>query len=148
MNLKGHIKIFKGKELIFEKNNLIVDDGLDQVAALLDGSSVVPIDGIEVGDSNTPAAATDTTLVSALSNLKKPIITTTNNIMNCASSWFAGQATGTWAELGLWTGTWVGPVFTKHKLLSRVILDPVVIKAAGTELSATWIITVNRKTSI
>ena len=148
MKLRGHIKICNKKKVIYEKDNLILDDGLYQVIELLVGTSAIPIDGIEIGDSNTPALSTDTTLsspiVGAIAGTSKA---QTNNILNCKSLFLAGDGTGTWAELGLWTGTWAGPVFTKYKLLSRVILEPVIVKSAGTDLNITWTITVERKIS-
>jgi hypothetical protein len=148
IEIKGHIKIYNKNKLIYEKNNLVVDDGLEQVIALLEGTSVIPIDGIEIGDSNTPAVETQTTLISPLSDLKSILKSSTGNVLTCIGGWFAGEATGTWAELGLWTGVWSDPTtFIKHKLISRVVLDPVVVKAAGTELSVNWTITAERKVS-
>ena len=122
-----------------EVKNLVVDTGLDHIAArMVDSGIPTEMSHMEVGDDNTAAAAGDTALVSAIvgSRVALTSTTVTDNAIEYIGDFPAGTGTGAIVEAGVFNASSGGT------LLCRTVFS-VVNKAADDTLKITWTVTVS-----
>ena len=83
LKLKGHLKVYKNKELVLDVPNLIVDAGKAEVAKLIGaGLGGTSFSHIAIGSGTTAAASTDTALEVEVARMTATITNITTTITN------------------------------------------------------------------
>lgn len=116
--------------------NVVVDDGLDHIAARL-GDAVPPtaMSHMAIGSDSTAAAATDTGLGTELGRVALTSTTVTNSAVQYIGDFPAGTGTGAVVEAGVLNASSGGT------MLCRTVFA-VVNKGAADTLKITWTVTV------
>ena len=124
------------KEERHEKN-LVVSAGLNFICDRMEGTSEAVMSHMGLGSGSTAAAAGDTDLESLLGSREALDSTTVStNTITYASSFEAGDATGSVVEAGIFNAS------TGGTMLCRVVFGTIT-KAADDTMSVTWVITLN-----
>lgn len=116
--------------------NVVVDDGLDHIAARL-GDAVPPtaMSHMAIGSDSTAAAAADTGLGTELGRVALTSTTVTNSAVQYIGDFPAGTGTGAVVEAGVLNASSGGT------MLCRTVFA-VVNKGAADTLKITWTVTV------
>jgi len=132
IKIKGKIIIFKKdkyNELIkvYEKNNLVVDTGLNFLVQKLDGDSIADMGWIAVGTDSTPVVATDTTL--GVEILRKAFVDTdtVNNLWRAEAQFDVGEAVANWKEAAIFNASSGGIMFNRVNIDFDKLTDETVI---------------------
>lgn len=120
----------------FFKKNLIVDGGLETVAAGLAGDAVANPTHIAVGEGSTSASESDTDLVDEIERLEANV-SRTGSVVELEASFGPGQGTGSWTEAGLFSNSTGGTMFSR-------IVFPERFKGENDTIQIDWTLDVNR----
>ena len=139
--LRGHLRVWKGEELVIDTDNLITDAGLEEVAKLIgSGLNGTSFGYIAFGTGTTVEANTDTTLETEIDRVQATIELDTTNVSNDTVKLTATHtASGTEGitEYGIFNAGSGGT------MLSRKVKD-VVNLSAGESITIEWKIWVER----
>ena len=133
--LTGALTIAVNNEVVQETNNLVVTAGKNWVADRMNNANTV-MTHMAVGTGTTAAAAGDTALGTQLDRNTLTSTTVTNNTIEYACTWAAGDGTGAITEAGIFDAS------TGGDMLARTKFD-VVNKGAADSMTITWTITVS-----
>jgi len=122
-------------EVVQETNNLVVTAGKNWVADRMNNANTV-MTHMAVGTGTTAAAAGDTALGTQLDRNTLTSTTVTNNTIEYACTWAAGDGTGAITEAGIFDAS------TGGDMLARTVFS-VVNKGAADSMTITWTITVS-----
>lgn len=120
-------------------NNLVVDDGLDWIAARMYDTGIPDeMSHMEVGTSSTAANSADTALGAAVAGSRTALSSTTvtNNAVAYVATFGAGTGTGALTEAGLFNASSGGT------MLARTVFS-VINKGASDSMTVTWTITIS-----
>jgi hypothetical protein len=133
--LTGALTIAVNNEVVQETNNLVVTAGKNWVADRMNNANTV-MTHMAVGTGTTAAAAGDTALGTQLDRNTLTSTTVTNNTIEYACTWAAGDGTGAITEAGIFDAS------TGGDMLARTVFS-VVNKGAADSMTITWTITVS-----
>jgi hypothetical protein len=135
--LTGALTIAVNNEVVQETNNLVVTAGKEWVADRMKGTNSA-MSHMAIGTGTAVAAAGNTTLGTELDRnaLTTSGGTVTNNTIEYACTWAAGDGTGAITEAGIFDAS------TGGDMLARTKFD-VVNKGAADSMTITWTITVS-----
>ena len=133
--LTGALTIAVNNEVVQETNNLVVTAGKEWVADRMNNANTV-MTHMAVGTGTTAAAAGDTALGTQLDRNTLTSTTVTNNTIQYACTWAAGDGTGAITEAGIFDAS------TGGDMLARTVFS-VVNKGADDSMTITWTITVS-----
>jgi len=133
--LTGALTIAVNNEVVQETNNLVVTAGKEWVADRMNNANTV-MTHMAVGTGTTAAAAGDTALGTQLDRNALSSTTVTNNTIEYACTWAAGDGTGAITEAGIFDAS------TGGDMLARTVFS-VVNKGAADSMTITWTITVS-----
>jgi hypothetical protein len=133
--LTGALTIAVNNEVVQETNNLVVTAGKNWVADRMNNANTV-MTHMAVGTGTTAAAAGDTALGTQLDRNTLTSTTVTNNTIEYACTWAAGDGTGAITEAGIFDAS------TGGDMLARTVFS-VVNKGADDSMTITWTITVS-----
>jgi hypothetical protein len=133
--LTGALTIAVNNEVVQETNNLVVTAGKEWVADRMNNANTV-MTHMAVGTGTTAAAAGDTALGTQLDRNALTSTTVTNNTIEYACTWAAGDGTGAITEAGIFDAS------TGGDMLARTVFS-VVNKGADDSMTITWTITVS-----
>jgi len=133
--LTGALTIAVNNEVVQETNNLVVTAGKEWVADRMNNANTV-MTHMAVGTGTTAAAAGDTALGTQLDRNALTSTTVTNNTIEYACTWAAGDGTGAITEAGIFDAS------TGGDMLARTVFS-VVNKGAADSMTITWTITVS-----
>jgi hypothetical protein len=133
--LTGALTIAVNNEVVQETNNLVVTAGKEWVADRMNNANTV-MTHMAVGTGTTAAAAGDTALGTQLDRNTLTSTTVTNNTIEYACTWAAGDGTGAITEAGIFDAS------TGGDMLARTVFS-VVNKGAADSMTITWTITVS-----
>ena len=133
--LTGALTIAVNNEVVQETNNLVVTAGKEWVADRMNNANTV-MTHMAVGTGTTAAAAGDTALGTQLDRNTLTSTTVTNNTIEYACPWAAGDGTGAITEAGIFDAS------TGGDMLARTVFS-VVNKGAADSMTITWTITVS-----
>ena len=133
--LTGALTIAVNNEVVQETNNLVVTAGKNWVADRMNNANTV-MTHMAVGTGTTAAAAGDTALGTQLDRNALTSTTVTNNTIEYACTWAAGDGTGAITEAGIFDAS------TGGDMLARTVFS-VVNKGAADSMTITWTITVS-----
>ena len=133
--LTGALTIAVNNEVVQETNNLVVTAGKEWVADRMNNANTV-MTHMAVGTGTTAAAAGDTALGTQLDRNTLTSTTVTNNTIQYACTWAAGDGTGAITEAGIFDAS------TGGDMLARTVFS-VVNKGAADSMTITWTITVS-----
>lgn len=137
LSLTGALTIAINDEIVQETNNLVVTAGKEWVADRMANANTV-MTHMAIGTGTTAAAAGDTALVTELdrNTLTTSGGTVSNNTIQYACTWAAGDGTGAITEAGIFDASSGGD------MLARTVFS-VVNKGPADALTITWTITVS-----
>lgn len=115
--------------------NLVVAAGKDVITARLIGNTLPVMSHMAVGNSNTAATSTQTTLSSEVGRVVFDTVTRTANTATFTTTFPAGSGTGTLKEAGIFNSNVSG------NMLCRTTFTDIV-KAAGDIIVISWSVTV------
>jgi len=133
--LTGALTIAVNNEVVQETHNLVVTAGKEWVADRMNNANTV-MTHMAVGTGTTAAAAGDTALGTQLDRNTLTSTTVTNNTIEYACTWAAGDGTGAITEAGIFDAS------TGGDMLARTVFS-VVNKGAADSMTITWTITVS-----
>lgn len=133
--LTGALTIAVNNKVVQETNNLVVTAGKEWVADRMNDVNTV-MTHMAVGTGTTAAAAGDTALGTQLDRNALTSTTVTNNTIEYACTWAAGDGTGALTEAGIFDAS------TGGDMLARTVFS-VVNKGASDSMTITWTITVS-----
>ena len=133
--LTGALTIAVNNEVVQETNNLVVTAGKEWVADRMNNANTV-MTHMAVGTGTTAAAAGDTALGTQLDRNTLTSTTVTNNTIEYACTWAAGDGTGAITEAGIFDAS------TGGDMLARTVFS-VVNKGVADSMTITWTITVS-----
>ena len=133
--LTGALTIAVNNEVVQETNNLVVTAGKNWVADRMNNANTV-MTHMAVGTGTTAAAAGNTALGTQLDRNTLTSTTVTNNTIEYACTWAAGDGTGAITEAGIFDAS------TGGDMLARTVFS-VVNKGAADSMTITWTITVS-----
>jgi len=133
--LTGALTIAVNNEVVQETNNLVVTAGKNWVADRMNNANTV-MTHMAIGTGTTAAAAGDTALGTQLDRNTLTSTTVTNNTIEYACTWAAGDGTGAITEAGIFDAS------TGGDMLARTVFS-VVNKGAADSMTITWTITVS-----
>ena len=133
--LTGALTIAVNNEVVQETNNLVVTAGKNWVADRMNNANTV-MTHMAVGTGTTAAAAGDTALGTQLDRNTLTSTTVTNNTIEYACTWAAGDGTAAITEAGIFNASTAGDMFARTKFA-------VVNKGAADSMTITWTITVS-----
>ena len=137
LKMTGALTIALNNEVVQETNNLVVTAGKNWVADRMANANTV-MTHMAIGTSTTAAQASDTALTTELDRNTLTVTggTVSNNTVQYACTWAAGDGTGAITEAGIFDAA------TSGDMLARTVF-PVVNKGAADELTITWTITIS-----
>jgi len=137
LSLTGALSIAINDEVVQETNNLVVTAGKKWVARMMKDNDGV-MTHMAIGTGATAAAAGDTTLGTQLDINALTVSggTVTDNTIQYACTWAAGDGTGAITEAGIFDAASTGD------MLARTVFS-VVNKGAADSMTITWTITVS-----
>ena len=137
LRMTGALTVEKNGAVVQRIPNLVVTSGRNLVASRLAGAGS-NITYMGVGSGTTAAAAEQTALTVEIdrNSLTVPAGTASNNTVEYASTWAAGDGTGALTEAGLFTAASGGT------MLARTVFA-VVNKGANDSITITWTITIS-----
>jgi hypothetical protein len=133
--LTGALTIAVNNEVVQETNNLVVTAGKNWVADRMNNANTV-MTHMAIGTGTTAAAAGNTALGTQLDRNTLTSTTVTNNTIEYACTWAAGDGTGAITEAGIFDAS------TGGDMLARTVFS-VVNKGAADSMTITWTITVS-----
>jgi hypothetical protein len=136
LSLKGAIQVLKNDEVIFEKDNLIVQVGKNFLASAVISSSSSPFVAMAVGTGTTAAALGDTALQSEIARAAFTSSSVSTNVVSLSNTYAAGTATGAITEAGIFNNSTSGGTMLSHVVFSAVN------KGTADTLTINWTITV------
>jgi hypothetical protein len=116
-------------------HNLVVNDGLNLIRDLLEGTATGPITHFALGTDSTPVTASDTAL--GVEVFRDVLAGTTANAQQLVLSYYLNSADAngnTLSEAGLFNAASAGTMF------ARVALSPPIAKTAAVAVSFFWTI--------
>lgn len=130
VKVKGLLQIYNARtgELLYEKNNLVVNTGLALAVDNLK-TPTAQLTHIAVGTGINAVQPTDTTLQTEL--LRKPIddIDTIGNTLTAETLFQDLEALGVWKELGMFTAPSGGILFNRINIsFTKTSEDAVLVK--------------------
>jgi len=133
LGIRGKVEIFRqtnsGWEKAYEKDNLVVNGGLELIVDHLKDISKPVLTHIAVGTGATPVQPTDTILQTEL--LRKPIddIDTIVNVLTAETLFENYEAVGLWKETGMFTQASGGIMFNRVNIdFNKTTADVVKVK--------------------
>jgi hypothetical protein len=114
-------------------HNLVVNDGLNLIRDLLEGTATGPITHFALGTDSTPVTASDTAL--GVEVFRDVLAGTTANAQQLVLSYYLNSAdanSNLLAELGLFDAASAGTMF------ARVVLSPAINKTAAIAVTFNW----------
>lgn len=115
LKIRGLLRIFSVKtgELLYEKENLVVNTGLNLMIDRLKNATNNPLTHIEVGTGTTVVTPLDTALETPL--LRKAIddIDTIENVLTAESQFEDYEAVAVWKEVGMFNAALGGTMFNR-----------------------------------
>ena len=119
LHIKGKVQIIdtKTREVLYEKDNLVVNTGIYFTIDRLASDSISPISHIAIGTDTTTAIASDTVLGSESVRYEIDTISTPSNILHIEQAITTSEALFNWKELGLFNASSAGV------MISRVNVD-------------------------
>ncbi len=138
-DLNFHVLRADGSAYSFTLKNMVVTYGLVGLASVIAGGSAFPpLTHLALGDSNTPAALGDTSLISEVR--RDPAVVTQlaspeDNKVQFQVEHLQGAIVGTFREAGLFDADTAGNMF------NRIVFADLVV-GSGDTLTTTWIIEV------
>jgi hypothetical protein len=136
LSLKGAIQVLKNDEVVFEKDNLIVQVGKNFLASAVISSSSSPFVAMAVGTGTTAAALGDTALQSEIARAAFTSSSVSTNVVSLSNTYAAGTATGAITEAGIFNNSTSGGTMLSHVVFSAVN------KGTADTLTINWTITV------
>jgi hypothetical protein len=136
LSLKGAIQVLKNDEVIFEKDNLIVQVGKNFLASAVISSSSSPFVAMAVGTGTTAAALGDTALQAEIARAAFTSSSVSTNVVSLSNTYAAGTATGAITEAGIFNNSTSGGTMLSHVVFSAVN------KGTADTLTINWTITV------
>jgi hypothetical protein len=133
--LTGALTIAVNNEVVQETNNLVVTAGKNWVADRMNNANTV-MTHMAIGTGTTAAAAGNTALGTQLDRNTLTSTTVTNNTIEYACTWAAGDGTGAITEAGIFDAS------TGGDMLARTVFS-VVNKGADDSMTLTWTLTVS-----
>ena len=130
IKVKGLLQIFDAKtnELLFEKNNLVLNTGLALMVDNMKVSTAV-LTHIAVGTGTTAVIATDTALETELYRKAVTNIDTLANVLTVETQMNAIEANAIWKECGILTASSGGILFNRINIdFNKTSADVVNIK--------------------
>jgi hypothetical protein len=138
LKIKGRVKItvkdLDGDSYITERDNLVVNAGLDNIAELLTGAGYAITD-IEFGTSATAATATDTTITGAFSK-----VIDSDSVSSPGKAVFLASLTT--AENNGMTIREIGLIDSNGDLFARIVI-PAIVKTNLITVSVEWTINIS-----
>ena len=129
LNAKGILRIFNArtKELLYIKQNLVVNTGLAYIVDRMKTVPPDPINWIEVGTGTTLVDPTDTTLETPL--LRKEVVDmdTIENTLTVNTLFENYEAVDNWKELGMFNAITGGVMFNRINIDFNKTSDDAVI---------------------
>lgn len=119
-----------------EFKNLVVNVGKSFVASRMVGTAANIMSHMAIGESNTAAAAGDTTLGSEAGRVALTSGTSASNVVTYTATFPAGTGTGAIVEAGIFNASSAGT------MLCRTVFA-VVNKGADDAMSVTWTVTIS-----
>lgn len=116
--------------------NLVVDTGLDFIAARMNGTSDAVMSHMAVGTGSTAAAAGDTALETQSAIEALTSATVTDNAIAFVATFAAGTGTGALTEAGIFNASSSGT------MLCRTVFS-VINKGASDSMTVTWTVTIS-----
>ena len=115
LRIKGLLQIFNAKtgELLFEKQNLVVNSGLNMVIDRLKVNTINPLSYIAVGTGDTPVTATDSALQTEILRKEIDDIDTVNNVLTAEAQFEDYEAIALWKEVGMFNASIGGVMFNR-----------------------------------
>lgn len=137
LSLTGKLTIAINDEVVQETNNLVVTAGKNWVADRMSDANTV-MTHMAIGTGTTAAAAGDTALETELDRNVLTVSggTVTDNTIQYACTWAAGDGTGAITEAGILDAA------TGGDMLARTVFS-VVNKGVADALTITWTVTVS-----
>ena len=137
LSLTGALTIAINNEIVQETNNLVVTAGKEWVADRMKGTNSA-MSHMAIGTGTNTAAAANTTLQTELdrNTLTTSGGTVSNNTIQYACTWAAGDGTGAITEAGIFDASSGGD------MLARTVFS-VVNKGPADSMTITWTITVS-----
>jgi hypothetical protein len=138
LKLTGKLKIFINDKLVKETENLVTTVGKTWIADRMQGGATTAMTHMAIGTGSTAAVVADTTLDTE--SFRQALTTSggvaSTNTLTFASTYAAGDGTGTITEAGVFEAASAG------EMLARTVFTGVV-KAAGDTMTISWVITVS-----
>lgn len=138
LKFRGDVYVELNGLMVRYQRNLVVNAGLNLALNCIFGTQS-KITHMALGSSATAPDPGQTALISQLGDRRafddNPEIV--DNVTTAIATFPAGEATGVVTEVGLFTASTGGTMF------SRVLFDAPIPKQAGDELRVTWVITAN-----
>lgn len=135
--IKGAITIVdkKSGKVLFENHNIVTQLGLNEIAKFIAGSGGTAPTVIKVGNSNTQPSIQDTDLAGTVLGSKNIVsAVATANTVKFEADFEAGEGSGTWEEIGL---------YTPENILWSRALTGTYTKKASDEFRVFWTYVVN-----
>jgi hypothetical protein len=108
-----------------KKHNLIVNVGLQQINDFIAGQipATAPVSHLAIGDGQTAATPTDTTLENELHRTTATITQVNLNDVQFQARWTPGTASGTYYEAGLFDADADGNMFSRSTFPELIVED-------------------------
>ena len=126
IKIKGKIQIFRNGVLEYEKNNMVVNTGLNLLADLVKGASS-PLSHIEVGSGTTPVTEFDTTLETPILRKAVTDMDAVDNVLTVETQYEDYEANTTWGECGCFNAAVAGTMFNRINITFTKTAGDVVI---------------------
>lgn len=117
MKVKGSIKavdVRTGK-VVFERHNMFVQTGLNEIAKLVAGQSEATIPAyVAAGTSSTAPSLADAALKGTeLGRKALSVVSVTDGSIKYSATFAPGEATGAWEEVGIFSASSGGIMFSR-----------------------------------
>jgi hypothetical protein len=132
--MEGRVIIKRNGEVVAEKENLIVNSGVEQLAKLINGESTVSFNYMGIGTSATAPSSTQTSLGSQVAIVKTTNSLATTRVSNdtCLfQATFSFSTSYALTEIGLFTSS------TSGIMLNRTLIGTVNV-SSGIDVSVLW----------
>lgn len=114
---KGKFEVFdEDGKLLYQKDNLVVATGLGLIANRMIGNSPAGITYCAVGDNDTIATSTDTTLYNELNRKAVTTSVAVNNVATVDTVFETYEANFTWKEVGLFNASSSGTMYNRTNI--------------------------------
>lgn len=124
-------------EIVYEKKNTIVDDGLNLLADIIGNGAVNPLGYLALGDGLAAVLTTDTALGNELFRKAFTSSSSPLNVFSATTTVLPSEALFVWKEAGIFNAAVAGTMFSR---LTINYDHP----AAGVTIDATYEVTFTR----